>query len=897
MMLPIPKPTICAACSIDQKNPACKRCLGGEVLFPQGAVTYTWTHHFIPSYFRELRVRKVLKLATNISLYLFGIISALLAAYFHLLPVILGEVDLEIILTSNHFTAKLFWISLVTDAWLLSRITRERVKQPRVLRIKEETRLASEKKEKRIALDKSLDNEAHLALGDALNLAISLKHKELASIHLFAALFQQPTIQGIAARIAIDPNRLSLATQAALARIPGEAKNLPFAAEEFFEMLMCAYRHAQDAGKHALDIIDLFTATLDHETLAHEVMEELGVPPINIANVVAWFNQSRAFHQQMIDTRRRAAWRPRGDINRAMTARATPILNRFGTDLTRMAQLGRLFPPIARNEELEDLLKTVGSTTKDILLVGDIGVGKSALIFGIAYRMAAEDVPKKLQDKRLVSVSAGHIAAAKNPAAAFQTLLDEVLMSGNIALVIENLHDFAAKTGEAGTDLAEILAETMERTGLVVFATSNPNEYHRFLENHLIGSLFQRIDILEPDENKTIQMLEAHIPFYESKHPVFFTYDAIASCVQLSHRYLHDAQNPKKSIDLAEQVALEAMPEQKGGRIKLTPEHVAFALEKITHAKVGAIRKDEKSILLNMEERLHERMVDQEIAVSAVADALRRARVELRETKRPVAVFLFLGPTGVGKTELARTLAEVYYGAEQNMVRLDMSEHQEVRAIERLTGATGSDVQGGALTEPIRKSPFSLLLLDELEKAHPDVLNLFLQVFEDGRLTDNFGEVIDFTNTIIIATSNAGAQYIQDALRSGTPLPEIKTHLLEEELKAYYSPEFLNRFDEIIVFQTLEPDHIRKIARLMVKRIAKQMKDKGIAFEVTEAAIAELAAEGFDPEFGARPLRRVIQRRIDNVLAKILLKEKVDRRDKIILDKGGIFRVEKAKPL
>ncbi|MDO8435061.1 MAG: ATP-dependent Clp protease ATP-binding subunit, partial [bacterium] len=742
-----------------------------------------------------------------------------------------------------------FWISLILDCWLFARLSRERALRPRVLTQRRELELVTQKREHRVDIDESLDSEAHLALGEALDLARKFNHQTIEPLHLFATIFRQPTIQGIASRIDIDPKRLSSATQAALATVPGNATTLPLPTEDFYALLMRAYRHAQDARKHAIDVIDLFTATIDHENRSQEVMEELGVKPQTIENVVAWFNQSRAFYQELVEIRRTAGWRPRGDINRAMTARATPILNRFGVDLTRAAQLGQLFPPIARDAELEDLLTTVGSTSKNILLVGHIGTGKSSLIHGIAYRMVGEDVPEKLKDKRLMSISAGHLATAGNPAAAFQTLLDEVLASGNIVLVIENLHDFTMSQSTAGSDLAEILTETVERTGLTVFATSTPAEHHRFLESHLVSSVFQKVDVLEPDENKTIQMLESHIATFEGRYPVFFTYDAIAACAQLSHRYLHDAQNPKKAVDLAEQVAVSVQPEGKG-RVRLTPEHVAAVLEKTTHAKVGEVGRDERSILLNLEDRIHSRMIDQEAAVSAVSNALRRARMELRETKRPVSVFLFLGPTGVGKTELARTLAETYYGSENTMIRLDMSEYQEVTAIERLTGMTGSEVRGGSLTEPIRKNPFSLLLLDEIEKANKDVLNLFLQIFEDGRLTDNAGEVIDFTNTIIIATSNAGAQYIQDALRANVPLEEMKTQLLEQELKGHYAPEFLNRFDDIIVFQPLSEEHIRQIAKLMIGRVQKQMEAKGIAFEVTDAAIAELAKEGYDPEFG-----------------------------------------------
>ncbi|MBI2484179.1 ATP-dependent Clp protease ATP-binding subunit, partial [Candidatus Uhrbacteria bacterium] len=551
--------------------------------------------------------------------------------------------------------------------------------------------------------------------------------------------------------------------------------------------------------------------------------------------------------------------------------------------------------PIGVDEQLQDLLTGISATSKNILLVGQEGTGKSMLINGIAYAMVGEQVPDRLKDHRLVSISAGHLAASQNPLAVFQALLDELLESGNIVLVIHNMHDFTARRGLTPYDLTEVLAETIERTGLLVIATTTPSAYHSYLENHPLISLFQKTSVEEPDENNTIQILESHIPNLEYRYRVYFTYDAIASVVRLASRYVHERYNPAKSIDVAEQVALSFASRDKKKYTRITPASVSHALEKITHTKVGDVESGERDTLLHLEDKIHERMINQETAVSAVANALRRARVDLREKKRPVSVFLFLGPTGVGKTELAKTLAEVYFGSADAMARLDMSEYQGVSAIERLIGMAGSSARGGALTEPVRKNPFSLLLLDELEKADRDALNLFLQIFEDGRLTDNTGEVIDYTNTIIIATSNAGSQFIQDSVRAGQDADTIKKQLLERELRTHFSPEFLNRFDSVIIFGPLSEEHIVRIARLMIGRVQRQMQEKGITFSLTDSALYELAREGYDPQFGARPMRRVIQQRVEDVLAKVFLQEKIDRRDTVILDAGGVFRIEKGK--
>ncbi|TAL50675.1 ATP-dependent Clp protease ATP-binding subunit, partial [Patescibacteria group bacterium] len=359
--------------------------------------------------------------------------------------------------------------------------------------------------------------------------------------------------------------------------------------------------------------------------------------------------------------------------------------------------------------------------------------------------------------------------------------------------------------------------------------------------------------------------------------------------------YMHETYLPKKAIEVARETALQ-VSQSRGKDALVTGEDVAQIVSSKTGIPTMSVAEDEKEKLLGLEEKMHGRVIGQDEAVSAVSSALRRARTELRSQARPIATFLFLGPTGVGKTELAKTVAETYFGSEDMMVRLDMSEYQDATSINRMLGTPGSQ-SGGLLTEAVRKQPFAIVLLDELEKAHPDILNIFLQVFDDGRLTDSVGRTIDFTNTIIICTSNAGTQYIQDAVGRAEDLEVIKTHLVEEELRGIYRPEFLNRFDGIVVFKPLAQEDVVEITKLFMKAVASRLDPKGIGFRAEDAAVQDLAQRGFDPKFGARPLRRLVQEEVDNAIANALLQGEVRRRDTIVLTEGGKIRIEKGEDL
>jgi len=444
-------------------------------------------------------------------------------------------------------------------------------------------------------------------------------------------------------------------------------------------------------------------------------------------------------------------------------------------------------------------------------------------------------------------------------------------------------------------DLSSLLAQELEKGYFVLIATTTPAAYRDAIEGSALASSLTKVDLDEPNKNEAIQIIEAKVGKPEAEQGVLFSYEAVEALVDLTARYLHDQFLPDKAIRLMEETAL-MVKQSRGLGATITKQDVAQIVSVAAKVPLTAVSQDEKEKLLALEVNLHTRVIGQSEAVNMVSAALRRARAEMRSGRRPIANFLFLGPTGVGKTELSKAIAATYFGNEEAMVRLDMSEYQDSSSIHRLIGVPGSR-QGGLFTEAVRKQPFGLILLDELEKAHPEILNVFLQVFDDGRLTDAAGRTVDFTQTIIVATSNAGSQYIQEQVKQGTPMDQIKTHLMEEELSQYYRPEFLNRFDGVVVFTPLTMEDVMAIAGLMLGGVRKRLDDKGIVFTVSDAALKELAVAGYDPQFGARPLRRVIQEKVEDPLATLLLEGKVGRRDTVVLDAGGEMRVDKAPAL
>ena len=623
----------------------------------------------------------------------------------------------------------------------------------------------------------------------------------------------------------------------------------------------------------------------------------------------------------------------------------TPTLDRYSRDLTHLAQAGKLDPVIGRASEVQRLIQILSRRTKNNpVLIGEPGVGKTAIAEGLASRIVSGAVPEVLREKRVVALDLPAMVAGTKFRGEFEERLKKVVeeiqkAAGKIIVFIDELHTVvgAGSTGEGGTlDAANILKPALARGELQAIGATTLNEYRKYVEKDAaLERRFQPVMVAEPSVAESIEILRGLKDRYEAHHKVRITDEAIQAASVLSDKYLRDRYLPDKAIDLMDEAAakvrlsaLQEPPELAGKegdlkrlkreraaaqRAKKPAKVKAFAAEiaKLTgelerskaqwqarrgttdlevHASdiehiiaqwtgipVEKLTATELERLLRLEDLLHRRVIAQEEAVRVVAEAMRRARAGLKDPKRPIGSFLFLGPTGVGKTELSRALAEALFGSEDALIRIDMSEYMEQHAVARLIGSPPGYVgyeEGGQLTEKVRRKPYSVILLDEVEKAHPDVMNVLLQVLDDGRLTDGKGRTVDFKNTILIATSNVGSKAIHEATSLGTPAPEdwgkLKQALLDH-LKDVFRPEFLNRLDEIVVFHALTKVHMQYIAGLLLEEVARRAHAQGYTLEVSEDVRNRLAQDGFDPSFGARPLKREIQRRLENPLATVLL--------------------------
>ncbi len=737
----------------------------------------------------------------------------------------------------------------------------------------------------------SFSMPAQRTIERAYRLAQQIHTTEVDEYHLLVSLLAEDEIQGILVRLGIHPDDVKKFASG-FAQPNTAQGRYPQVGHDMVRLFFTAYIEAQQNHLDFVGLADLLIVVYRESAKFQEWLYDRGVNPRQMENVVAWVRISQKLREQRRRRQQAAKHRNKHGMDRAMTAVASPLLNTLSTDLTIRAMYGHVPQLVGRDAEVQSLYRVVQGGKQSVLLVGESGVGKEAIVEGLANKMVQEDVPPVLADKRLVQLSVAKLLAGATPAQAQERLLNalqEVRRAKNIILYVPNIEDMIGVTegGGGSLDVAEVLARELERGNLFMLATTTSENYRKFVNNTAVANVFTKLDIDEMSVDQAIQVLEAKAGYIEHEHKVWFSYAAVEAAAALTDKLMHDDTLPRKGIQMLKEVAQE-VASTRGKNTLVTKQDVAKVVSERSKVPITSVTEDESDKLLRLEQVMHQRLIGQEEAVEAVSNALRRARASLAGGERTIANFLFLGPTGVGKTELAKTVADVYFGSEEQMIRLDMSEYQDgATAIARLIGQPGQ--QGsGVLTEAIKQKPFALLLLDELEKADPNVLTLFLQLMDDGRLTDSVGRTIDATNIIMIATSNAGTQYVQDQLDANKPYEDIQEELLRGKLAEYYRPEFLNRFDSIVLFRALTQSQIQQIAGLMLKKIAKKLDEQGIVLQVDEDVLAKLAEAGFDPQFGARPMRRVMQDKVENAIAELLLAKKAGRGDVIHFSAQGV---------
>ena len=663
---------------------------------------------------------------------------------------------------------------------------------------------------------------------------------------------------------------------------------------DFSHLLELAAEQVLQDQRSLIDEGDLLLALLDSDPVTKKLAFDAHLTKEELAMAIAWQRRFRAAFQEPP-----AYERPVGaGIAQDWTAGYTPFLSHFSHNLTKQVAAATHSHVVhGRDKEIITLERWLAKQRgHNVLLVGEQGIGKQSIIRGLAVRMTLGTSQFNLRYHQVLALDIPTLLAGVSDRGAIESRLLHVFadaaQAGNIILYIEDIHLLVGGGDRvAGVDATEILLNALRASSLYVVATTSPQEYQqRIGSNSAVAGLFERLDVTPVDAAATLEILEDSVPSIESESQTFFTVQALQEIIRLSDRYLHDQPFPQKALNLL--LELGAAAHDSGQRL-VGPETVQSVLSDKLKVPLQNADSGERDKLLHLGKELHKTVIAQDEAISAIVAALQRARAGLSSGKRPIASFLFLGPTGVGKTESAKALARVYFGNQERMIRLDMSEYQQSDGLVRLLGAPGaaSGVKvGGNFVDQVHDQPFSLILLDELEKAHPQILNLFLQVLDDGRLTDGTGRLIDFTNTIIIATSNAGAELIRGSIAAGedqdSRRAKLINHLQEEGI---YRPEFLNRFDGIVAFHPLAPEHVAEIVRLMLAGLAAKLaSEQEITVTFADDLVLSIAQTGFDPQFGARPIRRLIQDTVEHYLAQRILEGKLARGQSITLSAAQI---------
>lgn len=777
-----------------------------------------------------------------------------------------------------------------------------------------------------------LTERAQRVLAHAQEEAMRLNHSNIGTEHLLLGLMKEP--EGIAAKV-LDAFGITEE------KVTKEVENLIGQGQEQVGAI-----HYTPRAKKVIELSMDEARKLNHTFVGTEhlllglIRENEGVAARVFANLDLNITKARA---QVV----KSLGSPEQGSKNAQTTKnqATPTLDGLARDLTVIAQDGTLDPVVGRSDEITRVIEVLSRRTKNNpVLIGEPGVGKTAIVEGLAQAIVQNEVPETLKGKRVMSLDMGTVVAGTKYRGEFEErlkkVMEEIHQAGNIVLFIDELHTLIGAGGAEGAiDASNILKPALARGELQCIGATTLDEYRKYIEKDAaLERRFQPVTVDEPNTEDSIAILKGLRDRYEAHHRINISDEAIEAAVNMSDRYISDRFLPDKAIDLIDEASskvrlrnyttppslkeleseLETVKKEKDAAVHsqefenaanlrdkqtklekqledtknewkkaqgekntcVTAEDIAVVVANWTGISITKLNETESERLLNLETILHERVIGQNDAVKSISKAVRRARAGLKDPKRPIGSFIFLGPTGVGKTELARTLADAMFGEEDAMIRVDMSEFMEKHSVSRLVGSppgyVGHD-DGGQLTENVRRKPYSVILFDEIEKAHPDVFNILLQVLDDGHLTDSKGRKVDFRNTVIIMTSNVGAQELQNAKfvgfgakESGPDYETIRKTMMDE-LKQQFRPEFLNRVDDIIVFHKLEKTHLKEIVNKMAGNLTKRLSEQGIHITLSDSAQEKIADEGFDPEYGARPLTRAIQKHVEDNLSELIL--------------------------
>ncbi len=782
----------------------------------------------------------------------------------------------------------IIFLTLFISFWLKQTFFNSKLKKPKI-KITIEQALAEPGK---YNLAEFLNFETARAVNKTFKFTKTKKLSKVSSSALFYFLLQDnPRLDFIFSRMLLNRKTIMNILKEHFKTYKNDSQKIVGSqicfSESFQNIIFKSLKIAQEKKHQKIQTGDMIIALVRHNLVFQEITVISDLKIDDIENLVKWLESL-----EEIIKKRKKFWRwenliKKGSLAKDWATGFTITLDRFSIDLSEIAKRRASVKTIGHQDTInaiERILSLQGETN-DVLLVGEPGVGRKSIIQGLALKSLLGQTLPALNYKRVVALDIPAILAQTEGMEKIQMILDkvfqEVLAAGNIILVINDFHNFVRTEIQPGIiDITGSLSSYLPFPQFQVIAITNYAGLHKYIERKpAILNYFEKVEITEISKEETLILLERLTLFYEKKYNKFICYPTLKEIISLTDRYIPALPFPKKAIVLLDEVMVYVSTIKD--KIVL-PKHIAKIISEKTEIPVGKIEDKEKEILLDLENLIHEKIINQNEAVKDISTALRRARAEVTAQKGPMGTFLFLGPTGVGKTETAKALAEVYFGSEKRMIRLDMSEFQSVADISRLIGSTNED---GLLTIQVNDNPFSIILLDEIEKAHKNLLNLFLQVLDEGYLTDGLGRKVDFRNTIIIATSNAGYQVILEALKHNLEWSQLKQRLLDYIFeKAIFRPEFINRFDATVIFQPLSKENLLDITELMLQKIKKSLKEKHIEFIITNPLKEKITELGYNPAFGARELKRVIQDRVENILASALLSGNLKRGDRIEID-------------